>query len=265
MSLLEEALRRQDERARRLEDARGAPAPGTPPHDRPAASAPGLPFTAIPCPEHASPRQAPVPVQARVIAVAAPLIVLLLFAALAWLLLRSGRPQGNDPGRPRGAGLESVVALTPAPVPQPPGMTNRIPVSPVPAASVATPSPAEPASPVVPPITTGTPDASPAPGPDAFAGTFPHTPPSPSAPLHAVAPAPSPAGGDPWPLVTLKGIAYGRERLVVLDTGEMLSSGERSRTGIRVVRVEPDRAWFEWHGTTNMLRRGETSEKPSQE
>ena len=68
--------------------------------------------------------------------------------------------------------------------------------------------------------------------------------------------------GSPWPLVAIKGIASGRERLVVLDTGEMLSAGERSRTGVRVVRIEPDCAWIAWHGATNMLRKGEDSSKP---
>jgi hypothetical protein len=66
-----------------------------------------------------------------------------------------------------------------------------------------------------------------------------------------------------WPLFTVRGLATsGQETLVMLDTGEMLASGERSKTGVRVLRVTPLRAWFEWNGQTNGLRKGESSDRP---
>jgi hypothetical protein len=92
---------------------------------------------------------------------------------------------------------------------------------------------------------------------------MPPPPPTGNVPsIPAVASAGPPDAVPPWPLVAIKGIAFGRERLVILDTGEMLSAGERSRTGVRVVRIEPDCAWIAWHGATNMLRKGEDSSKP---
>ena len=78
-------------------------------------------------------------------------------------------------------------------------------------------------------------------------------------------PAPPPPEPPCWPLFTVKGIAYGSEQIVILDTGEMLAAGDRSRAGVRVIRVSPIRAWFVWQGATNSLRKGETSDKPPQE
>jgi len=63
-------------------------------------------------------------------------------------------------------------------------------------------------------------------------------------------------------LVTVKGIAHGRENLVMLDTGEMLADGELSRCGIRVARIDLGRAWLAWRGVTNVLRKGESTAKP---
>lgn len=89
---------------------------------------------------------------------------------------------------------------------------------------------------------------------------------SPPPPSVAEPPVPAvPSGKTPWPRFAVKGIAYGQEKLVMLDTGEMLAAGELSRTGVRVVRVAPDRAWFVWRNETNALRKGETSDKPVQD
>ena len=48
----------------------------------------------------------------------------------------------------------------------------------------------------------------------------------------------------------------------MLSNGEMLGDGELSRTGVRVLRVTSAGVWFEWHGQTNLLRKGESSDKP---
>lgn len=260
MSLLEEALRRHDALTQRRAETPESP----PPRDRPAAApapradrprppAPHPPRApASPCPELAS-TPSGAPLQARVVAVVAPLLILLLFAGLAWLMLRTGRTDRPDPRRPRNAALELRPETSPAPGAMYPVAvaTNGVPW-PVPAATtLPTDSPVPPVLPVSP---------------------VPPAPPPPAAPTGAVesagaAPDPPAAAGvpndvPPWPLVGIKGIAFGREQLVILDTGEMLSAGERSRTGVRVVRIGPDRAWIAWHGATNMLRKGEDSSKP---
>ena len=59
----------------------------------------------------------------------------------------------------------------------------------------------------------------------------------------------------------LKGIATGAETLVILDTGEMLAAGEKSKLGVKVFHVEAAQATFSWKGERKTLRRGETSDK----
>jgi hypothetical protein len=256
MSLLEEALRRHDALSQRHAETPGSTAsrdrPAAAPAlraDRPRPPAPHPPRApASPCPELAT-TPAGAPLQAHVVAVVAPLLILLLFAGLAWLMLRTGRTDRTDPRRPR----ETAPELRPETSPAPGAMypvavaTNGVPL-PVAAADRPQdlpdlPVPSVPPAPPPPAVSTAA---------AASAGA------APDAPVAAGAPDAVP----PWPLVAIKGIASGRERLVVLDTGEMLSAGERSRTGVRVVRIEPDCAWIAWHGATNMLRKGEDSSKP---
>lgn len=82
--------------------------------------------------------------------------------------------------------------------------------------------------------------------------------------LPDVPPSASPATQPAvWPLFSVKGVAVGDNNLVMLDTGEMLEAGERSRTGARVVQIHPHGVVFEWKGQTNLLRKGESSDKPS--
>ena len=253
MSLLEEALRRHDALSQRQAEtpesppSRDRPAAAPAPRaDRPHPPAPHPPRApASPCPELAA-TPAGAPLQARVVAVVAPLLILLLFAGLAWLMLRSGRPDRSDPRRPRDAAPELRPETPQVPGAMPPvaAATNRAPW-PVPATARPTDFPAPPVPPAPPP-------------PDAPTGTTATA----GAALDPPAAVGAPEAVPPWPLVAIKGIAFGRERLVVLDTGEMLSAGERSRTGVRVVRIGPDCAWIEWHGATNRLRKGEDSSKP---
>ena len=64
-----------------------------------------------------------------------------------------------------------------------------------------------------------------------------------------------------WPLFTLTGIAVGRERLAILDTGEMLVSGEIARCGAKIMNVSTSSVTFAWQGETKTLRKGERSDK----
>ena len=75
----------------------------------------------------------------------------------------------------------------------------------------------------------------------------------------------APLDPNAWPLFKLKGIATGGENLVMLDTGEMLAAGEKSKVGVRVSHVEPSQATFSWHGEKKTMRRGETSDKVTDE
>jgi hypothetical protein len=76
------------------------------------------------------------------------------------------------------------------------------------------------------------------------------------------APTNPPPAETPWPLFTVKGFAVGENSLAMLSNGEMLGEGELSKTGARLLCVTPEGVWFEWRGQTNMLRKGESSDKP---
>ena len=66
-----------------------------------------------------------------------------------------------------------------------------------------------------------------------------------------------------WPSFTLTGIAVGRERLAILNTGEMLLAGETARCGVKIVKVNAATVVFAWGGETKTLRKGEHSDKPA--
>ena len=66
-----------------------------------------------------------------------------------------------------------------------------------------------------------------------------------------------------WPAFTLTGIAVGRERIAVLNTGEMLLAGETSKCGVKVKKVNASTVVFAWGGETKTLRKGEHSDKPA--
>ncbi len=66
-----------------------------------------------------------------------------------------------------------------------------------------------------------------------------------------------------WPAFTLTGIAVGRERLAILNTGEMLLAGETSKCGVKVEKVNASTVVFTWSGETKTLRKGEHSDKPA--
>ena len=55
----------------------------------------------------------------------------------------------------------------------------------------------------------------------------------------------------------------GRERLAILDTGEMLTAGERSKCGAVVEAVNVSTVVFSWKGGRKTLRKGESSDKPA--
>ena len=66
-----------------------------------------------------------------------------------------------------------------------------------------------------------------------------------------------------WPAFTLTGIAVGRERLAILNTGEMLLAGETSKCGVKVEKVNAATVVFTWGGEIKTLRKGEHSDKPA--
>ncbi len=66
-----------------------------------------------------------------------------------------------------------------------------------------------------------------------------------------------------WPAFTLTGIAVGRERLAILNTGEMLLAGETAKNGVKVKEVNASTVVFAWGGETKTLRKGEHSDKPA--
>ena len=65
-----------------------------------------------------------------------------------------------------------------------------------------------------------------------------------------------------WPAFTLAGIAVGRERLAILNTGEMLQAGETAKCGVKIEKVNASTVVFAWGGETKTLRKGEQSDKP---
>lgn len=258
MSLLEEALRRHGAMTR---GQAGTPA-SRPSRDRPAAAAPHK--TDVPPAEETAAPPAPAPARARLMAVVMPLMMLLLFIAVAWIMLRMSRMEGKEPRHAPAAAAAAQPEAAPALQPEaslvsPPGA----PAAPRPETAQALP-PETPSAPRVVVVT----NLVVAPPPEASvagAGAVASAPPAAEEAAGAAVASDTPGEIPPWPMVAVKGIAFGREQLVVLDTGEMLAAGERSRTGVRVARIEPDGAWIEWHGVTNMLRKGEDTTKPLQE
>ena len=91
-------------------------------------------------------------------------------------------------------------------------------------------------------------------------------PPALSAPEQPALPPPAPPAPPtpsvPWPIVGIKGIAVGANRVVILDSGEMLDEGEESASGVLIRQIGADFVVMEWQGQTKRLRKGETSDKP---
>lgn len=256
MSLLEDALRRQSEAMKRQ-----APAAAVPPKAKPAAEPPPAP---APAPAPPPPVLSPGAASPSLLKPWLPFLVLAVCLTMAWFALRSWEARSAaapDAGEARQTQppQATVQALSRPELDPDVSATPRV-------AAEASPSPdaggrasdraemarvaeTNPVEVIGVAEATSEPDAA-----------------LPETPLVAEPPVPvAPPGKTPWPRFAVKGIAYGEEKIVMLDTGEMLSDGERSRTGVRVVRVAPDRAWFGWQNETNALRKGETSDKPLQD
>ena len=282
MSLLEDALRRQAQQSgaadaaapgdgRRpspsgMPRATGTDHGGTSPDHAPAATpspdhapaatpAPGAADVgAVPAPSHANARH---PAQ-----LVLPVAILLLALALAWLALRQGRlpashaSESAHDAAPTFRSLPDAPRRLPTPPPPPSSEGNAArPTEPPPVPAPDAPRGADAA----PPVSNGVPDAL---FPPPAAGAQDTAMPPESTNGHAAALLETPPAGT-WPLFTVRGLATsGQETLVMLDTGEMLATGERSKNGVRVLRVTPLRAWFEWNGQTNGLRKGESSDRP---
>lgn len=64
-----------------------------------------------------------------------------------------------------------------------------------------------------------------------------------------------------WPDFTLNGIALGREKLAILNSGEMLTAGDTAKCGVKVISVDTTSVTFTWNGEKKTLRKGEKSDK----
>ncbi len=234
MSLLQDALRRQAEQADRPAVTPPAPPAATgviaPPAVPAAATSVIAPTTApVPEPPDSVETLSASPATEHPAGLFMPFAMLLLVALLAWLALRQRQTDTAGANSSTIARHDAAGATTALPAPAPDASVGAIPA--VAAEETAT-----------------------------VVVTLPITNPVPAS-ITAVAPAAAPP--PPWPLFTVRGFAVsGHEALVVLDSGEMLAAGERSRLGVRVIRVTRDHAWFEWHGQTNALRRGTSSDHP---
>ncbi len=261
MSLLQDALRRQAEQADRPAVTPPAPPAATgviaPPAVPAAATSVIAPTTApVPEPPDSVETLSASPATEHPAGLFMPFAMLLLVALLAWLALRQRQTDTAGANSSTIARHDAAGATTalPAPAPeQPQTITAGLP--PATAASTVTTN-----LPTAPDASVGAIPAVAAEETATVVVTLPITNPVPAS-ITAVAPAAAPP--PPWPLFTVRGFAVsGHEALVVLDSGEMLAAGERSRLGVRVIRVTRDHAWFEWHGQTNALRRGTSSDHP---
>lgn len=265
MSLIEEALRRQA----------GAqppppPIPAPPPVlDAPAPSAPE-PSAPTPAREAAGENvvNRPRRTSTTEIVIAASLVSLMVLFSLAlafrWFKFSPGSGAEPEPAAAEANRPEPISAPlapgTPVSDPAPPA---RLEIA---AAALPPPTPdAPPREPVAPPaaappaVTASNPpslsSAAATTNLDAAAALRPF-----QSPRTAVMPEPPPP--PPWPRFVLKAIAVGPNSLVILDSGEMLGPGESSRNGVRVAQITADGVGFVWQGQTNVLRKGECSDKP---
>lgn len=283
MSLLEEALRRQRELENQRRGSEPSPVPASEPIDpepapvrrpcrppRPVASSRPvrrpleMPDDPVPPAirerlRHESHRGLP-KASLMMPFVAIIIFLVLLYARRAIVQIGAG-PSAAEP---------AAVELAPAPkapvAPPAPQAVLATPVvarpAPVAAPGVSPAAPAKSDAPVMqaaPASVPAAPKAVPAPPPVAAPVAVP-APPQVAAPVAVVTP-PAPPKPEPWPLFKLKGIATGSENLVILDSGEMLAAGEKSKIGVTVHRVESAQATFSWKGERKTLRRGETSDK----
>ncbi len=232
MSLIEEALKRQ---------AR-AGAPPAPPVVRPLDPPPAVPAPPAVRSRRQPPRRA-APRPAALLpgmALATGLVLLLLTATVVvWRELQRRTPAdaAADPAALVATSGSAVVAAVAAMTDEP-----------------SAPSPAPM------PIADAEPTAV-APAPMTPAGEI-AAPSGPAVAMPDIAPTNPPAADTAWPLFTVKGFAVGDNSLAMLSNGEMLGEGEMSKTGARVLRVTPRGVWFVWRGQTNLLRKGESSDKP---
>ena len=180
-----------------------------------------------------------------------PLLGLIVFLVL--LFLRNEFvPQAEKPVRPVRTPLSDTAVVDDL-FPEPP-REDPAPSQPVSDTTTLpnTESPREGRASSRPPTSAGEGPASsgPPPAPAQVSDTMPSPPP----------PSPPPAE---WPAFTLTGIAVGRERLAILNSGEMLLAGETAKCGVKVEKVDAASVVFSWKGETKTLRKGEQSDKPA--
>lgn len=256
-----------------------APAPAAASPEAPPAGAKLAPAAGAPL-EEAPPAtgSAPFAVRRTLVSHVLPVVVLLLIMAVAWLALQQGQRRAAEVS-PSGKAAEAPPPATDGTALHPatparhegyakPGATaaeaDGTPT--VDAAAAAGKTIIEAAKDAVPDAmadATGLPHAT----GDAAVPRLDSVPQvgSATSPPPAAATAAMPREKQVWPLFSIRGIADGHEKIAILDTGEMLTVGDTSRTGARLTRLAPDRAWFTWKGEVKGLRKGESSDKPLQD
>ena len=203
-----------------------------------------------------------------------PLLGLIVFLVL--LFLRNEFvPQAERPVHPIRTPLSDTAVVDDL-FPEPPreGRASSRPVSDTTAQVPDTESPREGRASSRPPTSAGEGRASSRPVSDTT--TLPDTeppregrassgPPPAPAQVSDTMPSPPPPSPPPaeWPAFTLTGIAVGRERLAILNSGEMLLAGETAKCGVKVEKVDAASVVFSWKGETKTLRKGEQSDKPA--
>jgi len=254
MSLIQEALKRQEEEAQ--QGPATIPAPPPPPPDvdedkedlvkeepaQPKKRAKSKPWAVL---------------------LGALAVILLLVGGAAWMLLTAVKTMRNDvtetvvstlkeaqtptvvePDVPADRGEEAIAAAEPAttegvePAEQPVPVTEREPASEEPPTEVASaPAPTE----IAPPRPT---PPQPVPAPE-VAGAEPE--------------AEMPASESQWPILNLKGIVGKGQRGAAVINGKVVAVGELIE-GVKVVSVNSRGAQLEYEGNSRHLRVGSTTE-----
>lgn len=250
MSLIEEALRRQEQQGHRRTVQPAAPRPSVEPEAAAPAAPPAEPPAARRRAAAAPKRRAPARPMPWAVPIVTGVAILSVTALLAWMQLQQARDARRQALRAETRSPSTMAAPAPAPAAATMPPVAAVPADPAEPAAAA-PSDAavaasDAASPAAAPLVTNTPSL-----------------PAPTQQVTTVAARPTVAA-DGWPIFSVKGLVTGKgiASLVILDTGEMLGVADRSRNGSRVVAIEAEHATFNWQGRIKRLRKGEFSDRP---
>jgi hypothetical protein len=248
VSLIEEALRRQQEQERqRTPPAAPAAAASTPPPPLPPLPAMPEPTLTVADPSRSKKSAQPMLALAGVLALvglAAGLLWWFLAQSLPALSARTGTVRAEAPiqttNQTDRAHLPSVASTG---------------TSTAPHVAIASPSPA---APVVPGTATNTAATT-----NIAAVVAPLNPPPAAEATSVVAvvstptprPRPAPIPAEPWPKFTLKGrVAFGSSYALMLGSGQILEVGDSTANGIQLVSATQDRVRLVYKGQTRDYR-----------